>query len=66
VVEVLPVFEVICNSVFVPKLANPGFANTIEPGLVPTLTLAIPDGGAGRNDVDAVEEVKEPVPLPKS
>ena len=63
-----PVLDVICNSVPEPNADNPGFASTIEPGLVPTRTLAVPPpvGGAGQKLVDAVLEVNVPVPVPKS
>jgi hypothetical protein len=49
----------------VPK-AIPGFTILIEPGFVPTLTLAVPEVGAGKKTDDAVELVNVPVPVPKS
>jgi hypothetical protein len=53
VVEVLPVLEVNCNSLLVPNPDKPAFAKTKEPGFVPTLTLAVPDVGVGKKDVEA-------------
>jgi hypothetical protein len=58
------VFDVNCNSLPFP-IEIPGFTSSIKPGLVPTLTLAVPLVGVGKKDVEAVLDVKDPAPAPK-
>jgi hypothetical protein len=65
VVELLPVLDVIANSVSVPKAASPGLTIAIEPGFVPTRTRAVPEDGVGKKTVEAVPDVCVPVPVPK-
>ena len=64
-VELLPVLDVIANSVSVPKAASPGLTIAIEPGFVPTRTRAVPEDGVGKKTVEAVLDVCVPVPAPK-
>ncbi len=68
VVDDEPEFVFTCNSVSLPKAANPALAITILPGLFPTLTRDVPPpvAGAGKNEVEAVEDVNVPVSVPKS
>jgi hypothetical protein len=65
VVELLPVLEVIANSVSVPRAARPGLLRTKEPGFVPIRTRDVPAGAAGKNEVEAVAVFNVPVPVPK-